>query len=186
MVWLGSVVAAFVVGSMVGGERAQGDSAAGGLEGRVAALEAWKASAGVFTQDQHAPEHPWTFAPPYGDVVIRSVSSYSIKVNGDQENAGKVTIAAGRSGGSNESMLRIDGTMGSEQMFLKAAKDLDVRVTNQEREQVDSDVTRKLGKRETVSVAQDQTITAGGNLGLQGQNVQVTGSSSVTVNGRRM
>jgi hypothetical protein len=185
MVWLGSVVAAFVVGSMVGGERAQGDSASGGLEARVAALEAWKASAGVFTQDHQAPERPWTFAPPYGNVVIRSVSSNWVKVTGDADNSGKVTIAAGRSGGSNESMLRIDGRMGAEEIFLKAAKDLDIRVANQEREQVDNDVTRKLGQKETVTVAQDRAITVGGNLGLQGQNVQVTGSN-VTVNGRRM
>lgn len=190
-VWLGSVGAAFVVGSMVGAGVAHGDST-GGLEARVAALESWKAAAGVFTQDTKALGHPWTFAPTEGNIVIRSVNSDWVP--GKTDNAGKVTLASGRSGASNESFIELDARMGSELASIKAARDLAVKVAHDENEEVSNDANRKVSQADRVNVGADQTISVGQNHSVTvGQNgtykagagLQLSGST-VSVNGRRM
>jgi hypothetical protein len=85
-----SIILAFVLGSVLGSRVAQGQPAPA-LESRVAALEAWQASAGVFQQDKRQADQPWVFAPAFGPVQIRSS-----KINANSTAAsGKVTIAAG-------------------------------------------------------------------------------------------
>jgi hypothetical protein len=197
IVWLGSVTAAFVVGSMFGAGMAHGDTPAS-LEARVAALEAWKASAGVFTQDTHALGQPWVFAPVSGSIEIRSVNTGSPS---GPATSGKVTIASGVAGASNESKLFLDGTKGSEQVLLRAAKDLDVRVANNETLQVDHDQLVKVTNNQTDNVIGNQTtsitgngswkatnaswqVSAGANLAAA-STLQLSGSV-VSVNGRQM
>ncbi len=188
IVWLGSVTAAFVVGSMFGGGMARGD-AASSIEARVAALEAWKASAGVFTQDAHALGHPWVFAPASGAIEIRSVNTGSPS---GPAISGKVTIASGPAGASNESKLFLDGTKGSEQVLLRAAKDLDVRVVNNETLQVDHDQLVKVTNNQTTNVtgngswkATNASWQVASSANLAAPTLQLSGSV-VSVNGRPM
>jgi uncharacterized cupin superfamily protein len=69
------------------------------LTARIAALETWKASAGVFTQTGSN----WTFAPPSGDVTINA--SGQVRVSGK----GTTTIEA-RGGTSANLYLRSEGS----------------------------------------------------------------------------
>jgi len=157
-VWLGSVVAAFLVGSMASQHAAQGDLPSLTLDQRVAALEAWKASAGVFTQDTKTQGRPWTFAPPTGDILIQSVSSSTDPSLAGM--AGKVTLISGT--GLSQSMVRLDGSRGKEEVFVRAAKDLDAEVTNNQ--------TWRVGNNESRTVTQTETT----HLGSASWNVAQT------------
>jgi len=95
-------------------------------------------------------------------------------------------------GSSNYNELRFEDKKGSEQIFMNAEKDMDLRVENDMREFIGQDrsliVTRdqkeKVGGEQDVQIAKDQNESVGGDASLNvtgNQNVQVGQTMSLQV-----
>lgn len=81
---------------------------------------------------------------------------------GDKTRSGIKTYSSPGGGGTN--ILRFEDKKGSEQIFVHAEKDLDVRVKSVRREQVDSNDHTTVGGNRYQRVGGDDNLTVGGDL----------------------
>jgi type VI secretion system secreted protein VgrG len=83
-----------------------------------------------------------------------------------------------RSGDYNE--LRFDDNPGSEEVYFKAGKDHNFRVSNNETGEVGNNQSLKVGSNQTVEVARDQSIDVGSNVEYQaGQKIHIDAGTEI-------